>query len=281
MHIHLIGIGGSVMHQLAIALHEEGLRISGSDDDLFEPALSALQTHNLCPERLGFRADNIPPQTDCVILGMHARADNPELQAAITRQLPIHSFAAYLSERARNCTRVVVAGSHGKTTTTAMIATILHRVNKRFHLLVGARVPGLRRSVILDEQANIFLFEGDEYLASALEPQPKFLFYRPHIAVLTGIAWDHVNVFARWEDYVKQFALFLQTVQDGGSVFYFARDPQIQALIATHRRDRVEYIPYDTIPHTTLPNGQTRVHGQHTTIDLPLFGEYNMQSGGR
>jgi UDP-N-acetylmuramate: L-alanyl-gamma-D-glutamyl-meso-diaminopimelate ligase len=205
MNIHFISIGGSVMHQLAIALKRKGYQISGSDDEIFEPALSNLAAEGLLPDTMGWSPDRLNASMDAVILGMHARIDNPELLRARELDLPIFSFPEYIYQESRNKNRVVVGGSHGKTTTTAMIMHVLRATGNDFDYLVGARLEGFDQSVNITN-APVIICEGDEYPASAIEKRPKFHFLHPQVALLTGIAWDHINVFPTFENYLNSFA---------------------------------------------------------------------------
>ena len=212
MNVHFIAVGGSVMHQLALALHEKGYRVTGSDDEIFEPALGNLEKAGILPPAFGWFPERVTPDLDAVILGMHARDDNPELARARELHLPIYSFPEYIYQESRTKTRVVVGGSHGKTTTTSMIMHVLQVLGRDFDYMVGARLEGFDRSVKVSD-APLIVCEGDEYPASALEKRPKFHFLFPHIAILTGIAWDHINVFPTFEGYLEQFRIFLDKIQ--------------------------------------------------------------------
>ena len=205
-HVHFIAIGGAAMHSLAIALSEDpAYRVTGSDDEIFEPSRSRLQAHGLLPAETGWHPERIDGSIDAVVVGMHATADNPELRRARELGLRIYSFPEYLYEHTRGKKRVVVGGSHGKTTTTAMILHVLHRAGIEADYMVGAQIEGLDNMVRLSADARVAVFEGDEYLTSPLDPRPKFHLYKPHVAVLTGIAWDHINVFPTFDCYVEQF----------------------------------------------------------------------------
>ena len=215
MNIHFISIGGSVMHQLAIALKRKGYHITGSDDEIFEPAKSNLQQEGILPQSVGWFEENINTGLDAVILGMHAKADNPELKKAKELNLPVYSFPEYIFRESGDKKRVVVGGSHGKTTTTSMIMHVLREAGKDFDYLVGARLQGFDQSVNITE-APVIVCEGDEYPASIVEKRPKFHFLFPHIAVLTGIAWDHINVFPTFDFYLEQFVIFINKIEKGG-----------------------------------------------------------------
>src|SRR5918993_11016 len=219
MKVHFIAIGGSVMHQLAIALKLKGYVVTGSDDEIFEPASSNLRQAEILPEMTGWFPDKITGDIDAIILGMHARQDNPELQKATALGLRIYSFPEYIYQESLNKKRIVVGGSHGKTTTTSMIMHALKLTGYDFDYLVGARLDGFAQSVNITN-APIIVCEGDEYPASAIERRPKFHFLFPHLAILTGIAWDHINVFPTFENYLEQFKIFIQKIETGGILIY-------------------------------------------------------------
>ena len=215
MWIHFISIGGSVMHQLAIALKHKGYQITGSDDEIFEPAASNLKKEGIYPEKMGWFPGNINSRIDTIILGMHAKADNPELKKAVELGLKIFSFPQYIFQESLHKKRIAVAGSHGKTTTTAMIMHVLKSADFDFDYLVGARLQGFQESVKLTD-APIIVCEADEYPASTIERRPKFHFLFPHIAVLTGISWDHINVFPTFDLYLQQFVIFIKQIEKNG-----------------------------------------------------------------
>ena len=273
MKVHFIAIGGSVMHQLAIALHRKGYTVTGSDDEIFEPAKSNLEKEGLLPLTIGWHPDRVKTGLDAVILGMHAKADNPELQRAEELSLSIYSFPEYIYQESRDKVRVVVGGSHGKTTTTSMIMTALQSAGKDFDYLVGARLEGFPQSVNITH-APVIVCEGDEYPASALEKRPKFHFLFPHIAVLTGIAWDHINVFPTFEIYLEQFRIFLSLIEPGGVLIYNQTDPVLTRLVEEHPAP-IRRIAYG-IPAHRIENGITVVTlGNHTGA-LKVFGEHNL-----
>ncbi|HTR29973.1 MAG TPA: Mur ligase family protein [Puia sp.] len=273
MKVHFIAIGGSVMHQLAIALHRKGYTVTGSDDEIFEPAKSNLEKEGLLPPELGWHPDRLKTDLDAVILGMHAKADNPELQQAEELSLPIYSFPEYIYQESRDKVRVVVGGSHGKTTTTSMIMTALRSAGKDFDYLVGARLEGFPQSVNITH-APVIVCEGDEYPASALEKRPKFHFLFPHIAVLTGIAWDHINVFPTFEIYLEQFRIFLSLIEPGGVLIYNQADPVLTRLVGEHPAP-IRRIGYG-IPAHRIENGITLVTLGNQTGTLKVFGEHNL-----
>ncbi len=274
MKIHFISIGGSVMHQLAIALKRKGYNITGSDDEIFEPAKSNLEQEGILPKSLGWSEVNIQPDLDAVILGMHAKADNPELRKAQELNLPVYSFPEYIFKESTKKTRVVVGGSHGKTTTTSMIMHVLREAGKDFDYLVGARLQGFDQSVKITD-APLIVAEGDEYPASAVEKRPKFHFLYPHIAFITGIAWDHINVFPTFDFYLEQFVIFIHKIEKGGHLIYNETDPELLKLVEENWRPDIEYHPY-TIPKHAIENGVTTVTIEGVETSLKVFGAHNL-----
>lgn len=274
MTVHFIAIGGSVMHQLALALHRKGYVVTGSDDEIFEPALSNLQQEGLLPPATGWFPGKITPALDAVILGMHAKQDNPELLKARESGLKIYSFPEYIYQESRDKTRVVVGGSHGKTTTTSMIMHVLKESGKSFDYLVGARLEGFAQSVNITS-APVIVCEGDEYPASVIEKRPKFHFLFPHIAILTGIAWDHINVFPTFEGYLEQFTIFIDKIEKGGILIYNETDQELKQLVEAHPRADIRYQPYH-IPGHTIANGVTTVSVEGKEAHLQVFGHHNL-----
>lgn len=274
MKVHFISIGGSVMHQLAIALHKKGYQVTGTDDEIFEPAASNLQQHGLLPATIGWDPHKITPDLDAVILGMHAKSDNPELQKAIELKLKIYSFPEYMYHESQQKKRVVVGGSHGKTTTTSMIMHVLKQTHQQFDYLVGAKVEGFAQSVDITN-APVIVCEGDEYPASAIERKPKFHFLFPHIAILTGIAWDHINVFPTFEFYLEQFIIFINKIEPNGLLIYNESDPVLNELVAQHKRADIRYQPY-SIPQHTIEAGKTTVVLEGVSGSLKVFGNHNL-----
>ena len=275
--VHFIAIGGSAMHNLAIALHQQGVEVTGSDDEIFEPSRSRLDRLGLLPERLGWRPEDITTRMDAVILGMHARADNPELVRAQELGIPVFSYPAYFHERTREKTRVVIGGSHGKTTITSMIVHVLRHAGVEFDYLVGAQLEGFDCMVKLSETAQVAVIEGDEYLASPVDRVPKFHLYRPHIALISGIAWDHVNVFKTYADYKDQFRRFIQLVEPGGTLVYSAEDKAVAGLVSEGIRNDLVIEPYGTPAHQIV-DGITNVTTTHGVIPLHIFGRHNLQN---
>ncbi|MCB0483874.1 MAG: peptidoglycan synthetase [Flavobacteriales bacterium] len=275
MKIHLIAIGGSAMHNLAIALHKSGHQVSGSDDEIFEPSKGRLLAHGLLPKEEGWRPDLISQDLDAVILGMHARIDNPELLRAKELGLRIYSYPEYLFECAKNKQRIVVGGSHGKTTVTGMILHVLQQLKIETDYMVGAQLRGFNVMVRITDAPRMVL-EGDEYLSSPIDRRPKFHLYRPHIAILTGIAWDHINVFPTFENYLEQFSEFINTISTGGTLIYFEDDTHLEKITADCRSD-IHLIPYST-PNYTVERGITTVHAAGRSFTLKLFGKHNLQN---
>lgn len=274
MKVHFISIGGSVMHQLAIALKRKGYKVTGTDDEIFEPSYSNLQYEGLLPEKMGWNGDLIVADIDAVILGMHAKNDNPEIEKARKLALPIYSFPEYIYHESKAKTRVVVGGSHGKTTTTSMIMHVLNILQKKFDYLVGARLAGFELSVSITD-APIIVCEGDEYPASAIEKIPKFHFLFPHVAILTGIAWDHINVFPTFENYLEQFRIFINKIQPGGLLVYNNTDEVLDQLVKENRREDISYQPYG-IPNNNIKSGKTTVNIEDAEGELEIFGNHNL-----
>lgn len=275
MKFHFIAIGGAVMHNLAIVLKRKGNLVTGSDDKIEDPAKTNLENEAILPARLGFFADNITDDIDVVILGMHARADNPELLKAQELGIKIYSFPEYLYEFSAKKQRVVIAGSHGKTTITAMVMHVLKEEGFSFDYVVGAKVKGFDTSVKLSD-APIIVLEGDEYLASAIEPEPKFMFYKPHVALISGIAWDHINVFPEYEGYVEQFKKFAYTMEEWGFLTWFEDDEELRKIFNTYDA-KVRTRPYNTHPHRIRAN-ITYLQTDFGDIPLKVFGEHNLQN---
>jgi len=279
MKVHFIAIGGSVMHQLAIALKNNGHQVTGSDDHFFDPSKSLLEANGLLPQATGWHPERVTPSLDAVIVGMHSKADNPELIKAKELKLPAFSFPEFLYEHARNKQRVVIAGSHGKTTVTSMLIHVMHVLGKKADYMVGAvPVPG-QPAVKLTEEAPVILLEGDEYPASPLKPAPKFLSYQQHIGVITGIAWDHVNAFPTYEGYFGQFIKFAENSCKAGSLVYNAEDPEVVRLVKTAKMPQdVALMPFNT-PKYKVEDGKTLVKsadGQYYA--LSVFGEHNLRN---
>ncbi len=277
MRVHFISIGGAVMHNMALALHNMGYQVTGSDDEVFEPALSRLKNKGLLPEKFGWDVNRITADIDFIILGMHARADNPELLRAKELDLKIYSFPEYVYEHSKEKTRIVVGGSHGKTSTTAMIMHVLMQQGIDFDYLVGSQLAGFETMVKLSH-APIIVIEGDEYLTSALDLKPKFHWYKPHTAILTGIAWDHINVFPTYDFYVEQFKIFIDSIEPKGTLIYCEEDKDLCQL-AEHsfqeESDSRKAKPY-RVPQHSIVNGTTTIHLNGTDYTLEVFGKHNL-----
>ena len=275
MHVHFIAIGGSVMHQLAIALKRKGYKVTGSDDEIFEPAKTNLDNEDILPGKMGWKPERITDDIDAVILGMHAKEDNPELQKAKELGLKIYSFPEYIYQESKDKIRVAVGCSHGKTSTTAMIMHVLKNAGKDFDYLVGARLQGFDQSVNITD-APIIVCEADEYPASAIEKRPKFHFLFPHIAVITGIAWDHINVFPTFDFYLEQFKVFIDMIEANGVLIYNESDEILKQLVDKNKRTDIRYQPYH-LPTYFIENGKTEVIIEGEKSDaLKIFGNHNL-----
>lgn len=275
LRVHFIAIGGSVMHNLAISLRQAGHHVSGSDDEIFEPSRSALATAGLLPEKTGWMPEKIDSSIDIVLLGMHATADNPELLKAQELGLTVMSFPEFVYEQSRDKQRVVIAGSHGKTTITAIIIHVLNYFNRKFDYVIGAKVGNLPLSVRLSD-APIIIIEGDEYLSSSIDPTPKFLRYRHHIGLISGVAWDHANVFPTEESYVEQFDRFGDQTPKGGILIYCENDP-LAMMIGKKERTDVQSISYKPHPHST-DKGKFFLTSGKDHFPIKLFGIHNLQN---
>jgi UDP-N-acetylmuramate: L-alanyl-gamma-D-glutamyl-meso-diaminopimelate ligase len=274
--IHFIAIGGSVMHNLAVALKLAGHEITGSDDEIFEPSRGTLEKHGLLPAKDGWNPNTLDKSYDFVILGMHAAKDNPELIKAQELGLKIYSFPEFIYEHSRDKQRVVIAGSHGKTTITAIIIHVLNHFKRKFDYVIGARVRGIEYTVKLSD-APFIIIEGDEYLSSALDPTPKFLRYQHHIGLISGIAWDHANVFASEDDYVKQFDLFADQTPKGGILVYCEQD-SLALMIGKKERFDVTEIAYKSHSHASDNNGHFFLTEGKERFPINVFGSHNYQN---
>jgi len=274
MRIHFIAIGGSAMHNLAIALHKKGYQVTGSDDVIFEPSSSRLERFGILPKNMGWNAENITADLDAVILGMHALTDNPELLKAQELGLKIYSYPEYIYEQTKDKLRVVIGGSHGKTTITSMILHVLNFYQKDFDYLVGAQLAGFDTMVKVTDSAPMIIIEGDEYLASPIDRRPKFHLYKANVAVISGIAWDHINVFPTYPDYVRQFELFIDTIQPKGKLIYCEADKDLEKIVADADAD-IEKIGYE-IPAHEVKGGITYLLPDETA--LKVFGDHNLMN---
>ena len=267
VHIHFIAIGGAAMHNLALAVASKaGYKVTGSDDEIFDPALSHLRDAGLLPDEMGWHPERITKDIDAIILGMHAREDNPELVRARELGIKIYSFPEYLYEQTKDKIRIVVGGSHGKTTTTSMILYVLNRLGIEADYMVGAQIEGFERMVRLSDTAKYAVFEGDEYLTSPLDLRSKFLWYHPHIAILTGIAWDHINVFPTFPEYGETFRKFVKSIEPKGSFIYFKGDENLKQIaneMTSLRHNDMTIIPYEAY---------------EGNVEMQVFGKHNMQN---
>ncbi|NNC83543.1 MAG: peptidoglycan synthetase [Flavobacteriales bacterium] len=275
MRVHFIAIGGAAMHNLAIALHRKGYQVTGSDDKIFDPSRARLQREGILPAEMGWHPERINEELDAIILGMHAREDNPELARAKELGLTIYSYPEYLFQQSKEKQRVVIGGSHGKTSITAMILHVLQDQGVPCDYMVGAQLDGFDCMVKLSD-APMIILEGDEYLSSPIDRRPKFHLYRPHVAVLSGIAWDHINVFPTFENYVEQFRLFIDTIEEGGTLIYYAEDPELKQIAQSIRANIVTH-PYSTHPHR-IDQGVTHLEDGSESYPLEVFGQHNLQN---
>ncbi len=276
MNIHFIAIGGAAMHNLAIALHLDGNTITGSDDEIFEPSKSRLAKYKLLPAEFGWFPEKLTSNTDAVILGMHARIDNPELQKAKALNLAIFSYPEYLYEQSKDKIRVVIGGSHGKTTITAMVLHVLQLLGYEPDYMVGSKLENFEVMVRISKDAKIMVLEGDEYLSSPIDRRPKFHLYKPNIALLSGIAWDHMNVFPTFENYKKQFAIFIDLIEKNGSLVYAKNDKNVLEL-ASERRVDITAFSYRACD-SLIKKGQTFIVFEAKRYPLQVFGDHNLQN---
>ena len=276
MRTHFIAIGGSAMHNLALALHNKGVQVTGSDDAIFEPSKSRLEKKGLMPLELGWFPEKITSEIESVILGMHAKANNPELLKARELGLKIYSYPEFLYEQSKNKTRVVIGGSHGKTTITSMILHVMHYHNIHVDYMVGAQLEGFDTMVHLTQENDFIVLEGDEYLSSPIDLRPKFHLYQPNIALISGIAWDHINVFPTYENYVEQFEIFVQKITNGGILVYNEEDSEVKRL-AEASTNPIRRIPYNT-PKYTVNDGVTLLKTPEGDMPIEVFGAHNLNN---
>ncbi|MDX5481622.1 MAG: Mur ligase domain-containing protein [Hymenobacteraceae bacterium] len=277
-HIHLIAIGGSIMHNLALALHDKGLKVTGSDDEIYEPAKSRLAAAGLLPEQEGWFPEKLDSRPDAVILGMHARPDNPELKRAQELHLPIFSFPEFIYEQSKDKQRIVIGGSHGKTTITSIIMHVLKQIGRKFDYAVGAQIEGFDRMVKLTDDAPVIIIEGDEYLSDPVKRVPKFHQYHHHIGVISGISWDHINVFPTPEEYREQFRIFAEMTPKAGTLIFNQDDEQVQLVSVPRNPADIAYIGYSVHDHS-IRNGKTILHTKKDgDVEIQLFGEHNLRN---
>ena len=271
MKVHFIAIGGSAMHNLAIALRQKGITVTGSDDEIFDPAKSRLEKYGLLPAEFGWHPERITPDLDAVVLGMHARIDNPELLRAQELGLKIYSYPEYLYEQSKDKLRIVVGGSHGKTTTTAMILHVLAHCGIEADYMVGAQLKGFEVMVRLSHTAKVMVIEGDEYLTSPIDRRPKFHLYKPNVAIITGIEWDHINVFPTFDIYRDQFAQFINLIEPNGTLIYCDEDKEVHRVAVENQRSDIKKLPY-VCPDHHVENGITSIG----STALQVFGHHNL-----
>ena len=276
MNIHFIAIGGSAMHNLAIALHNKGYQVTGSDDTIHDPSKSRLEKKGLLPKEFGWFPEKITQQLDVIILGMHAKKDNLELLKAQEMGLKIYSYPEFLYEQSKDKTRVVIGGSHGKTTITSMILHVLDYNDMEVDYMVGAQLEGFETMVHLTKENEFMVLEGDEYLSSPIDRRPKFHLYKPNIALLSGIAWDHINVFPTFEGYVNQFRIFTDSLTDGGIMVYNEEDAILKEVVesSTHSIKKYEY----STPVYQIDDGVTYIDTPDGLMPLEIFGDHNLQN---
>jgi len=274
MRVHFIAIGGSAMHNLAIALKRKGVQVTGSDDEIFEPSRGRLDKEGILPVNIGWDEKNIDARIDAIILGMHARKDNPELLKAEKLGLKIYSYPEYIFEQTKNKKRVVIGGSHGKTSVTSMILHVLNTLDIEHDYMVGAQLEGYDCMVSLTDSAPIVILEGDEYLSSPIDRRPKFHLYKPHIAVITGIAWDHINVFPTWENYVEQFTQFIQQIEPTGNLIFYQEDETLNEI--SNANKGIKAIPY-IAPSYEIKLGKISIT-DGKEYDLNIIGKHNVEN---
>ena len=276
MNVHFIAIGGAAMHNLAIALHNKGYQVTGSDDTIFDPSRSRLEAKGLLPEAFGWFPEKITNTLDAIVLGMHAKADNPELLRAQELGLKIYSYPEFLYEQSKYKTRVVIGGSHGKTTITSMILHVMHYHDRDVDYMVGAQLEGFDVMVKLTEDNDFIVLEGDEYLSSPIDRRPKFHLYQPNIALLSGIAWDHINVFPTYENYLEQFRIFVDSITKGGSITYNAEDADVKTIVEASENP-IRKFPYTT-PDYQVINGATLLETPEGPMPIEVFGKHNLSN---
>jgi UDP-N-acetylmuramate: L-alanyl-gamma-D-glutamyl-meso-diaminopimelate ligase len=275
MNIHFIAIGGSIMHNLAISLNKKGHLVTGSDDEIYDPARSQLEKHGLLPQKLSWDTNNIKETTEAVILGMHAKKDNPELIKAQKLGIPVYSFPEFIYNESKDKKRIVIAGSHGKTSITSIIMHVLKARNIDFDYLVGARIEGFDQMTKLSD-APVIIMEGDEYLSSPIDLRSKFIHYKADIALISGIAWDHINVFKTFDDYCKCFRDLIKSMQPDGKLIYYKNDDPLESIVNNERKD-IKKFTYDAFPHK-VKEGTTYIIEENEHIPLKIFGKHNMEN---
>ena len=276
MNVHFIAIGGAAMHNLAIALHNKGYKVTGSDDTIHDPSKSRLEAKGLLPKEFGWYPEKITTELNAIVLGMHAKKDNPELLKAQELGLTIYSYPEFLYEQSKHKTRVVIGGSHGKTTITSMILHVMHYHDRDVDYMVGAQLEGFDVMVKLTDDNDFIVLEGDEYLSSPIDRRPKFHLYKPNIALLSGIAWDHINVFPTYEYYVEQFSIFVDSIVKGGSITYNIEDEEVKRVVE-ESGNSIRKLPYHT-PEYEVENGQTMLETPEGPMPIEVFGKHNLNN---
>ncbi|GAA4238551.1 Mur ligase family protein [Postechiella marina] len=276
MNVHFIAIGGAAMHNLALALHNKGYQVTGSDDTIFEPSKSRLEAKGLLPETFGWFPEKITANLDAIVLGMHAKEDNPELLKAQELGIKIYSYPEFLYEQAKHKTRVVIGGSHGKTTITSMVLHVMHYHDRDVDYMVGAQLEGFDVMVKLTDDNDFMVLEGDEYLSSPIDRRPKFHLYKPNIALLSGIAWDHINVFPTYQNYVEQFSIFVDSIVSGGNINYNQEDPEVKRVVEASANP-IRKIAYQT-PEYRVENGETLLATPDGDLPIEIFGKHNLNN---
>ena len=276
MNVHFIAIGGAAMHNLAIALHNKGYQVTGSDDTIFDPSKSRLDAKGLLPESFGWYPEKITQNLDAIVLGMHAKEDNTELIKAQELGLKIYSYPEFLFEQSKHKTRVVIGGSHGKTTITSMILHVMHYHDRDVDYMVGAQLEGFDVMVKLTDDNDFIVLEGDEYLSSPIDRRPKFHLYKPNIALLSGIAWDHINVFPTYENYVEQFSIFVDSIVRGGSINFNEEDLEVKRVVDASE-NTIRKLAYQT-PEYRVENGQTLLATPEGDLPIEVVGKHNLNN---
>ncbi len=276
MNIHFIAIGGAAMHNLALALHLKGDIITGSDDEIFDPSKSRLAARGILPIEFGWFPEKITTQLDAVVLGMHAKEDNPELLKAQELGLKIYSYPEFLYDQSKFKTRVVIGGSHGKTTITSMTLHVMHYFDREVDYMVGAQLEGFDVMVKLTDDNDFIVLEGDEYLSSPIDRRPKFHLYKPNIALISGIAWDHINVFPTYKGYVEQFSIFVDSIVEGGSITYNIEDAEVKKVV-DGSENTIRKFPYQT-PEYQIENGITILETDEGSMPIEIFGKHNLNN---
>ncbi len=276
-HIHFIAVGGSIMHNLALDAQKKGYFVTGSDDEIFEPSRSRLAEVGILPEKLLWNTDIITPETEMVIVGMHTHADNPELAKAKELGLKIYSYPQYIKEHSKDKKRIVIGGSHGKSSVTSMIMHVLKACNYDFDYLVGAKVEGFSETIRLTNEAKIIVIEGDEYASAPFDKTPKFLAYQAHIAVITGVAWDHINIYPTYQDYINAFQKFVENLPKDGTLIYCQSDKEVQE-VANFASQHINAIPYQAHKNEILNGITSLISQEKEKFKMKIFGEHNLQN---